>query len=713
MKTIIFAYTAFLLALAVSADNHQSDSSSVGTLREVTKNAATYLTKQIGEIVKTVDGVKTDFSVGNLPTKLTPGGPGSDSSLARYLANIWRSSYHSGGIWFGFEKDNGYMGFAATDAEVAKGESQYTYRPPGITGDRTYYKTDAELNALPTKFKTIPNYLTKTKPFWKATYQSGGRDCGWASQVSGTSFKPNMYYVCPMNKDGNTVAVSLEGRDIGVFSTKLATFSTDASKRVLYFLDKGEDKELRGVSDGSDVVKQATNDNGDFLQKYNFVKGKDADTSAIKETYDKANGTVINGWTVYRTDMKIGKNMKMELVIVDKNGCTDCAEVTKSVSCELSGLLQPFVDDLHGMQKDVEAGVVPVEDFPNFAPAVGSRWREYLSAVWRDSYRLGGIWMGFEDNGYIGFAASAKDYKTGASQSVFIPPVNYLCNNTLPTPPCTTDCAPVVEGRCRRFFELNANNDLKPARVYRQINQENTVGKGWYAEAKTNGRFWYIMRATTIGLPAAYLSQPMTDKDGQFRGVLIHQFGIGGGSPFSNSLKAFIGDRSSLDVYVVRQSDGALLATGGTDKDYYDMVNKKVVLAKNFVANKAISETANAQEGKFEVGGSYTTGDYAYEVVPLDGEATANTGWSVIAVRARKSSESGPTGSDSGSGGSAIDSKAKKKDDGLDGGWIAFIVLICLLILFIGYQLFSGNEASDALPTKKFKQHIELGNTNV
>ena len=77
------------------------------------------MTKQIGEIVKTVDGVKTDFSVGNLPTKLTPGGPGSDSSLARYLANIWRSSYHSGGIWFGFEKDNGYMGFAATDAEVA------------------------------------------------------------------------------------------------------------------------------------------------------------------------------------------------------------------------------------------------------------------------------------------------------------------------------------------------------------------------------------------------------------------------------------------------------------------------------------------------------------------------------------------------------------------------------------------------------------------
>ena len=199
----------------------------ITSLDAFAQNAASYLTKQINEIVKTVDAVKTDFSVGNLPTTLTPGAPGSDSPLARYLANMWRLSYHSGGIWFGFEADNGYMGFAATDAEVAEGKSQYTYRRPGTTGDRSYYHTDEQLNALPTKFKTIPNYLTKTKPFWEATYRSGGRDCGWASQVSGTSFKPNMYYVCPMKKNGDTVAVALEGRDIGIFSTKLASFSSN------------------------------------------------------------------------------------------------------------------------------------------------------------------------------------------------------------------------------------------------------------------------------------------------------------------------------------------------------------------------------------------------------------------------------------------------------------------------------------------------------
>ena len=705
MRTTIFAYTLLLLAVTVSAD---TDRNTAGTFRSVTQNAASYLTKQINEIVKTVDAVKTDFSVGNLPTTLTPGAPGSDSPLARYLANMWRSSYHSGGIWFGFEADNGYMGFAATDAEVAEGKSQYTYRPPGTTGDRSYYHTDEQLNALPTKFKTIPNYLTKTKPFWKATYRSGGRDCGWASQVSGTSFKPNMYYVCPMKKNGDTVAVALEGRDIGIFSTKLASFSSNNNNRVLYLMDKNK-KELRGVSDGSDVVKQASDDNGNFLNKYDFVKAENSDTAAIKTTYNQSDGTTTGGWTIRRADLHIGKNMAMELVVLDNAGCTGCDDVIKSVSCEMSGLLQPFVDDLHGMQKDVASGVVPtdIDNFPNPAPAVGSRWREYLSAVWRDSYRLGGIWMGFEDNGYIGFAASANDYKTGASQSVFIPPVEYFCNTTLPAP-CMEDCTPVVTGRCRRFFELNSNNDLKPKRVYRQIDQARTVDKPWYSKAKAEGRFWYIMRATTIGLPAAYLSQPMRDQDGTFRGVLIHQFGIGAGSPFSNSLKTFIGDRTDLTVYVVRQEDGALLATGGTDKNYYDMTNKLVTKAKDFTDNKAISVTAEAHDGRFDVAGSYTTDNYAYEVVPLDGDATANTGWSLVAVI--QTGSNGPN-----AGKEAKAAEENKKAEGLNGGWVAFIILLCLVILYGGYQIYTGGMAST--PSKESfmnpvavarNKHVEL-----
>ena len=75
MRTTIFAYTLLLLAVTVSAD---TDRNTAGTFRSVTQNAASYLTKQINEIVKTVDAVKTDFSVGNLPTTLTPGAPGSD-----------------------------------------------------------------------------------------------------------------------------------------------------------------------------------------------------------------------------------------------------------------------------------------------------------------------------------------------------------------------------------------------------------------------------------------------------------------------------------------------------------------------------------------------------------------------------------------------------------------------------------------------------------
>ena len=113
-----------------------------------------------------------------------------------------------------------------------------------------------------------------------------------------------------MNKNGNTVGVALEGRDIGIFSTKLATFSNDKNTRVLYLMDK-RNQELRGVSDGSDVVKQATNDNGNFLNKYNFVTAGNSDTAAIKTTYNQPNNTITGGWTIRRGDIHIGKNMEI------------------------------------------------------------------------------------------------------------------------------------------------------------------------------------------------------------------------------------------------------------------------------------------------------------------------------------------------------------------------------------------------------------------
>merc|ERR1712216_732125 len=237
------------------------------------------------------------------------------------------------------------------------------------------------------------------------------------------------------------------------------------------------------------------------------------------------------------------------------------------------------------------------------------------------------------------------------------------------------------------------------------------MGKGWYTQAKQSGQFWYIMKATTIGLPAAYLSAPLFDGDGTFRGVLIHQFGIGATetftSPFSDSIKTFIGSRTDLQVYVVRQSDGALLATGGNDVNYYDMDNKEVIKAKDFTANEAISATAKARDGRLGVAGSFTTEKFMYEVVPLDDGATAKTGWSVVAVKSIPEKPS-KTNSDA-------PSTSKKPEEGPAGGWIAFIVLLVFVILYAGYVLYSRNRLSDALPTKSFqnpvsrgKKHIEL-----
>ena len=633
-------YVLFVLSLALCGVQGQR------TTANIARAASSYMADIASSKVKTLNSVKTDIDVGNIKLPIPKGAPGVDMELSKYIAQAWRNSYSVGGFWFG-HKNGGYTGYATTRAEKDLDTAQYTYKAEAVKGDRFYFNVDNAFTPSAKPRKTNTNYTITDKLWYLATMQPGAeKDAAWVPQVSFTSGKMNYFYTMKMyssstKNSGSLVGWGLRGIDAEELTTALATLSDFYT--VIYAVE-GKDSLLASSNATQEITKLNPNcvntdcKNLITSNRYLTITTASAGDDRIAQSCNVSNqGQFTYGGLPYSVSFAplcVGTNMNLKIVVASANGISYANAIQSAASNLLRIQLKPMSDDLNAMSAAFENKNLPAKFPPSF-PSLGSKLQRYWAAIWRKSYSLGGLWMGMEDNSYIGYAAGAGDIGSGESQYTFIWGEGVNCPEI---PNCdqndASKCAAVTNNNCRTFWRAGAN--LVPTVPYRNKPDYSVVDKGWWKEAKSTGTpGWIIHYGTTVELPVANRYQPIF-RDGNLYAVAIHQLDVGYGSSCNKVLTEFVAGDESLTVFVMT-TDGALVATGGADKDIWDKAAKRLTKASEYSSNGAISTVAEAIGNKI-TGGAMTgkAGNYDYSIQPVDSAKSGNIDWVVVAARKTK-----------------------------------------------------------------------------